>query len=450
MGSSTGTRLSAALRYVAACGVGLASCWAFAFLLGRLAVPGVDGPITNPVDFRTFYCGGRVLAEGRDPYRVEPMLSCQRAVLRDGGLRLNAAHVLPAPLPPYALALFALLARLPFAVATEVWLAASIFALGVAIVVTRALCGLSPTVVALAMFASAGFASLILGQLVPLALAGLLLAALCARRGNAPGAAAAAAIGALEPHLAVPVWLGIALCVPRARLALALACAALVLLSLAFGVGLNAEFLTSVLPGHARSEAYNFPAQYSLTALLVTIGAPLRASLFFGSLSYVAMLAAGLALGAHLARRLDDPAFALTTPLATVLIGGPFVHVHQMAAAVPFGLMLLGRLPRGRPAYAGVAFAVAALAIPWETLAEMPFVADHLPPKISSPAPALPPVRADESLEVPYTAFIDAFAQRADPRTLAEQVACKLPTWFGLLGLVAAAVPLSRGRRLAG
>jgi hypothetical protein len=444
----SGARLALVVRYAVACGVGLASCCLFAFLLGKLAVPGVDGPITNPVDFRTFYCGGQVLAAGFDPYHVEPMLTCQRVVLAEGGLRLNAAHVLPAPLPPYALALFALFAKLPFALATELWLAASIFSLGLAIVVTRTLSGLSPTIVALALFASAGFASLVLGQLVPLALVGLLLAALCARAGNGIGAAAAASVGALEPHLAVPVWLGLALFVPRTRLPLTIAGCMLLGLSLAYGIGLNLEFLTSVLPGHARSEAYNFPAQYSLTALLVTLGAPLRASLALGSLSYVAMLAAGLVLGAHLARRFDDAAFAVVTPLATVLIGGPFVHVHQMAAAVPLGLMLLGRLPHRSVGYACVAFAVCALAVPWETLAEMPFVADHLPAKISSPAPALPPVRPDESLEIPYTAFIDAFAQRADPRTLGEQVACKLPTWFGLLALVAASVPFGRRRRL--
>jgi hypothetical protein len=417
-------------------------------LLGRLAVRGVDGPVTNPVDFRPFYCGGRIMREGRDPYRVEPMRSCQRDVLADAGLRLNEAHVLPAPLPPYALAPFALLSLLPFGVATQVWLALCVFALGVTIVATRELSGLPPSVVALAMFASAGFASLVLAQIVPLALAGLLLAALAARRGNGRGAALAASVGALEPHLAVPVWLGLLLFVPRARLPLAVAGTLLVALSLAFGPRLSVEFLTSVLPGHARSEAYNFPAQYSLTALLVTLGAPLRAALALGSLSYAAMLAVGLALGAHLAKRFADPAFYAVTPLAAVLIGGPFLHVHQMAAAVPLGLMLLGRLPRRSASFAAVAIAVALLAVPWETVAEMPVVADHLPAKTSSPAPALPRARPDEPLEIAYTAFIDAFAQRADSRTPAEQFACKLPTWLGLLALVAVAAPLGRRKPL--
>jgi len=445
----TGARLPPALRYAVACGVGLASCCLFAVLLGRLAVHGVDGPVTNPVDFRPFYCGGRILAEGRDPYLVEPMRSCQREVLAAAGLRLNEAHVLPAPLPPYALAPFALLARLPFATASVVWLALCIFSLGIAIVVTRALCGLSPTVVALALFFSAGFASLVLGQLVPVALAGLLLAALCARRGDGAGAAAAASVGALEPHLALPVWLGLFLFVPRARLPLAVAGSLLAGLSLTFGAVRNVEFLTSVLPGHARSEAYNFPAQYSLTALLVAAHVSLRAALLLGSLSYVAMLGLGLALGTHLAKRFDDPAFFIVTPLATVLIGGPFLHVHQMAAAVPLGLMLLGRLQRPSLAFAAVVAAVCALAVPWESVAEMPFVADHLPPKTVSRAPELPRALPGELLEIPYTAFIDAFAQRADSRTPAEELACKLPTWFALLALVAvAAAPFGRRGRV--
>jgi hypothetical protein len=445
----SGARLRPALRYALAGGLGLASCCLFAILLGRLAVRGVDGPVTNPVDFRPFYCGGRILAAGRDPYLVEPMRSCQREVLASEGLRLNEAHVLPAPLPPYALAPFALLATLPFATATVVWLALSVFALGVAIVVTRNLSGLPPWIVALAMFASAGFASLVLGQLVPLALAGLLVAALCARRGDGAGAAAAASVGALEPHLALPVWLGLFVFVPGARRPLAVAGALLAALSLSFGAGRNVEFLTSVLPGHARSEAYNFPAQYSLTALLVAARVSLRAALLLGSLSYLAMLGIGLALGAHLAKRFEDPAFCCVTPLAAVLLGGPFVHVHQMAAAVPLGLMLLGRLPRPSFSFAAVTLAVCALAVPWETLAEMPFVADHLPPKTTTRAPALPAVRPGESLEIPYTAFIDAFAQRADSRTPAEQLACKLPTWFALLALVGvAAAPFGRRGRV--
>ena len=89
-----------------------------------------------------------------------------------------------------------------------------------------------------------------------------------------------------------------------------------------------------MLPGHTRSEAYNFPAQYSLTALLVALGAPLRAGLALGSLSYAVMLAAGLVVGSRLARGFNDGAFFVTTPLASVLLGGPFVHGHQMAAAI--------------------------------------------------------------------------------------------------------------------
>ena len=238
-----GARLPHALRLAVACGFGLGVCFMVVLLLGRLAVPGVDDPITNPVDFRAFYCGGKVLGEGHNPYRVEPMLACQSAAFAAEGLRPNEAHLLPAPLPPYALALFALLAKLPFRLATEIWLALSIFSLGVAIVAARALSGLPPTVVALAMFASAGFASLVLGQLVPVALAGLTIAALCARNGDGVGAALAASVGALEPHLAVPVWLGLLLFVARARLPLIVAGAALLGVSLAFGFGLNVEFL---------------------------------------------------------------------------------------------------------------------------------------------------------------------------------------------------------------
>jgi hypothetical protein len=138
----------------------------------------------------------------------------------------------------------------------------------------------------------------------------------------------------------------------------------------------------------------------------------------------------------------------VVTPLAAVLLGGPFLHVQQVAAAVPLGLMLVGRLPRPGLAFAAAAAAVCALAVPWETVAEMPFVADHLPAKTVSRAPALPRALPGESLEIPYTAFIDAFAERADARTPLEQFVCKLPTWFALLALVGVAAAPARRERL--
>src|ERR1700686_3270147 len=65
-------------------------------------------------DFNAFYCAGAALGQGADPYRAEPLGSCERgprpAWLNRGIPNLAA----PAPLPPYALAPFTTLARLPY------------------------------------------------------------------------------------------------------------------------------------------------------------------------------------------------------------------------------------------------------------------------------------------------------------------------------------------------
>ena len=109
--------------------------------------------------------------------------------------------------------------------------------------------------------------------------------------------------------------------------------------------------------------------------------------------------------------------------------------------------MLLGRLPhRGAPVCGGCARALRARGALGDARRNA-LRRRSLPPKPSSAVPVPPRASPGESLEIPYTAFIDAFAQRADPRTLAEQFAWKLPTWSGLLvllGVGAAYAPKQR------
>jgi len=58
----------------------------------------------------------------------------------------------------------------------------------------------------------------------------------------------------------------------------------------------------------------------------------------------------------------------------------------------------------------------------------------------------LPRAAASEPAERSYTAFMDAFAERNDPRTVFEQLLTKLPTWYGLIVLLSAASILARQR----
>jgi hypothetical protein len=439
---------SGVLRLAAATLGAAAAVAVLAALLSRLYVFGADGPITNPTDFRAFYCGGAALAHGANPYRVEPLRSCERETLAQSGLHMDERHVLPAPFPPYALLAFAAFSALPFRLATEVWLALDLLALAACVACVARLSAVRPVLVALAFVASAGFASLVIGQIVPLVLAALAYAALCARRGDGVGAALAMTVASLEPHLALPAWCGLLLFAPRTRVPLACAAAFLVAASLAAGPALNVEYVTQIVPSHARSELYNFAAQYSLSALLVTLGAAANVALRLGSLSYLLALAGGLWLGDLLRRRFDDAAFAVTTPVASVLLGGPFLHGHQLAAALPLGLMLVGRLRPRTLLYVATVAAVCALAVPWESLAESSLVADRLPLKAAAHAgPRLRVPAPNEPLERSYTAFMDAYAERSDPRTLAEQFATKLPTWYGLIAVLIAASALASGRR---
>ena len=71
-----------------------------------------------PADIRAFYAAGQVVDQHADPFTVEPLLTHERALLRTGSAQ---AVVAPVPLPPYDLALFGLLARLPVKIATALF-----------------------------------------------------------------------------------------------------------------------------------------------------------------------------------------------------------------------------------------------------------------------------------------------------------------------------------------
>lgn len=411
--------------------IAVVAATALAFGLSRLWVYGVDGPITNPVDFRAFYCSAHVLLGGADPYRYGPLQACQAAVLGVGGLQSNDLRILFAVLPPASIAFFAPFALLPFRVATEAWLVASIFAVAYAIFTASALANASRLAVAFALIFSLGIASLVIGQVVPLVLAGMLFAAVAVRRNDGNAAVAGAAVGIIEPNLALPVWIALAIFVPDTRRGFAVLFAIMAALSLAFAP-LTLEYLTSILGAHARSELYNLTAQYSLSGVLAAFGVPARLALLAGSLSYVVMLVVGIRLGSALAERFADRAFLVLTPLAAVLVGGPYIHIHQMAAAIPFALLLCGNLESARlRAYAIVA--IVALAIPWQTVAEFRVFADLPATSMTAPPPvALQRPRANDPIEISNTAYIDTYAARVDRRSFAEQIVWKIPTWCAL------------------
>jgi hypothetical protein len=81
-----------------------------------------------------------------------------------------------------------------------------------------------------------------------------------------------------------------------------------------------------------------------------------------GQLSYAASLTLGLIIGRAFARRTGALAFLLAMPAAFCVIGGPFIHIQQIPAALPAALLLFSRFPAYRFSHGLSAFL---LAIPW-------------------------------------------------------------------------------------
>jgi hypothetical protein len=239
-----------------------------------------------------------------------------------------------------------------------------------------------------------------------------------------------------EPHVGIAAVLGLFVLERRTRLALGVGGLALAAFSLVVGgFALNLEYLTQVLPAHARSEVGNFSGQLSLTATAYALGAGVRTALLLGEVSYVAMLVAGIELGRRLAERFGDRAFLALTPVAAVLVGGVFLHDHQIAFVLPFGFLLARSTSRRRLAYV----ALAVLAVPWLfaiEVAQVLFLPQH---PLSLPVGALAAAGNGSSLaEVPWQIWI-VWIDGRESRTALELFSYKLPTWFSLyaLGLIA-------------
>ncbi len=431
-------------------------------------------------DFNAFYCAGAAIDAGADPYLAEPLGSCERTP-KPFGLHSGIPNLaMPAPLPPYALAPFALLARAPYGPAALFWLALSLACVVATAWALRDLTGLPLAGLLAALALNDGYAAMSLGQIVPLVVAALAFAAWALARGRPGLAAAAAAVTMIEPHLGLPVCLSLFLFAPRTRTILSASAAALGALSLALGgVARNLEYLRAVVPAHTLSELVN-EKQLSLTLLAHQFGASDATAMRLGSFSYLAMLALGLLVARALAERLGAPALLAALPPVFTLVGGPFVHVLQMAAMIPAAAILYVALPNRRPALAcvlglaavpwvqflnlGLVFpllvALAALVLAWTLGVRRPLVAAAL----ACAAMVLAVWPSQYLVDFPDPAA--ALARGYDPAALAQQswgifvrqfmqsngtayTLAKLPTWTGLLALVGIATGVALEPRVA-
>jgi hypothetical protein len=311
-------------------------------------------------DVRAFYCAGAVANAGADPYLAGPLRACQHAVSRQYDSTSNV--VIPAPAPGYTIALFRALAQLPFGAASWLWALVLLAATAVTVYALRGLSGFSWSVVIAAVAIGDCWVSLVTGQMVPVIVAGIALCALLLERKQPAWAAVAAAATMLEPHVGLAVCLGIFVLVPRTRVALLGCAAALAFLSVAAtGVAGNVEYFARALPAQVAAEVAA-QEQYSVTYLLHRLGMPDGAAIAVGQAWYAVAVVAGIAAARRLVAGGLGVSLVALLPAAAAVIGGPYVHLHQIAAAMPAALVLAARVPERRVLFA---WSVVLLAIPW-------------------------------------------------------------------------------------
>jgi hypothetical protein len=308
--------------------------------------------------FGAFYCGGTVVRAGGDPYRVEPLRSCEQKLPGYSNYGIKGS-VEPVPLPGYAIAPFCLLSLLPFKTAFVLFSALSMLATIVAVLALAAVTGLTPLLIGAALLLGDLFHNLYFGELPPLVIGALALAGLFVSRRRYRSATAALGVALIEPHVVLPAVIAVGVALPAIRRPLLYLAGALFALTLIVtGLPGAIDYLARVLPEQAAAE---LPAsdQFSFSWLLNFLGASDSVALTLGSLSYIISASVGTALAVLLARRFADPAFLVYIPPAIAMIGGSFLHDIQIPIAVPAALLLLAR------AGAPNVVCVALLAVPW-------------------------------------------------------------------------------------
>jgi hypothetical protein len=299
-------------------------------------------------DFKTFYCAGATANADQNPYLETALERCGYAKTSPlPGFVRNG--VWAAPLPPYDIAFFRILATLPYYVAAQGWLVLSIMALLLAVAIVSQLSGLAPLAVFCAFAMPLFYTNLQWGQLPPIAIAALGITAFALSR-QVYGVAGVASVATLiEPHIGAPVCIAVFLWAPRTRVAIAAGIALLVLVSISTaGISTNIAYLRTILPLQALAEV---PAsnQYSLTWLAYFCGVSENFAITVGSISYVVMAVLGVWLARNTARSLNAEHLLPVVPAALAVLGGAFVHQTQASISILLGILLLRYVGRSDP-----------------------------------------------------------------------------------------------------
>lgn len=342
----------------------------FAVLLGAVAVDDALRPQRSLLaglgsNLSVLYCGGAAIAAGTDPYATPAIRQCAQRIAPENALRLRNAY--PSRLPGYALAIFAPLSRLPYAVARPLWLAFLLAAVFASAGYLAALTRVRVPLVLLALSLSAAYLSLTDGLLSPVVLLALSAAAFYLERQRFWIAAIALALTMVAPQIGVVACVSAAIWLPRVRLPLALAVAALVSAGVStLGLAPSVAYVLHVIPGRAVAELVAVD-QWSLSHVLHVLGLSDAAAMWLGVVSYVAMGAVGIVVARRAASALDCDALIVALPAAAVLLGGAYLHEQQLCVAFPAAFLLASRARRGR----SVAWlALGLLVFPWFSLSD--------------------------------------------------------------------------------
>jgi hypothetical protein len=295
-----------------------------------------------PEDFGAFYCAGKVVLLRQDPYRVEPLLDCERHLtIIDPRWEGKMVHegVNAAPLPGYDFIPLAALAALPTQLAVTVF---GLLLLCVTAVTGYCLARMSPLppIAAFAIaFVGITYGAAPYGQLAPFAIAAVAAAALLLRLGKQRRAALVASVALIQPLFGLPILVATFLFVPRTRLMIGMIVVALVLCSVA-AVGMHGMIeYPSVLSIHARAEL-NAPFQYSLTWLIHAFGGSATIALLAGSVSYIVFFAICLLVLARTGEPAIETGAIVLLPAAFSVFGGAYVHIHQISVALLAAIVL--------------------------------------------------------------------------------------------------------------
>ena len=293
------------------------------------------------LDFMAFYCGGRAANSGGDPYRTEPLRTCEHTV--GAVFRKGSRLAIPDPLPPYEIGAFRAIAEIPYAIASPLWCAFVLLICALTIGLVARIAAVPNALAAACLVLPLMLVSTYLGQVAPFSILGLLLLARPKSRNTISGSFLGTTLSLCEPHLALfAIVVGVLFSGRRTRIGTLASiglCTAVSFAALPIPVLL--EYFRVVLHAHLLSEINN-REQYGTAFFFHALGASETAAVRAADASFAIAVLVAIVRYRVAVRRLG-PEIALLGGSCFVLLFSPFLHLTQIVLAVPAALALTQR-----------------------------------------------------------------------------------------------------------